>query len=293
MTPGLPKAVVKIVAERNERIADVPINALYIAFFLSIAVSLPVIVVGFYSNLLNLLGITQYELIFGYIIAFLLTIYTVAQSFKLALYKIRFVVIADIIYWSVALIFFVVFRNLTLGLVGVCVGSLLGSLVLIHEVPLGFPRVSIARMRSPAPLTVYLGAESVLGISAQQISILYLNVIAAAYAVGVFGALPVEYFPDCAARNRPFYGTIKSLLLSRLRFAARVGRYLVYFGVPICLAGFLLSYVSDVVFLRIFRVQEIRPLLLVLAAYSGLLFTTESGTNWSLRVRAQRSLAGG
>ncbi len=115
MTPGLPKAVVKIVAERNERIADVPINALYIAFFLSIAVSLPVIVVGFYSNLLNLLGITQYELIFGYIIAFLLTIYTVAQSFKLALYKIRFVVIADIIYWSVALIFFVVFRNLTLG----------------------------------------------------------------------------------------------------------------------------------------------------------------------------------
>jgi len=41
MTLGLPKAVVKIVAERNERIADVPINALYIAFFLSIAVSLP------------------------------------------------------------------------------------------------------------------------------------------------------------------------------------------------------------------------------------------------------------
>jgi hypothetical protein len=33
MTLGLPKAVVKIVAERNERIADVPINALYIAFF--------------------------------------------------------------------------------------------------------------------------------------------------------------------------------------------------------------------------------------------------------------------
>ena len=60
----LPKAVVKIVAERNERIADVPINALYIAFFLSIAVSLPVIVVGFYSNLLNLRGISQYELIF-------------------------------------------------------------------------------------------------------------------------------------------------------------------------------------------------------------------------------------
>ncbi len=64
MTLGLPKAVVKIVAERNERIADVPINALYIAFFLSIAVSLPVIVVGFYSNLLNLRGISQYELIF-------------------------------------------------------------------------------------------------------------------------------------------------------------------------------------------------------------------------------------
>jgi O-antigen/teichoic acid export membrane protein len=67
MTPGLPKAVVKIVAERNERIADVPTN-LYIAFFLLIAASLPVIVVGYSSNLLNLLGITHYELIFSYTI---------------------------------------------------------------------------------------------------------------------------------------------------------------------------------------------------------------------------------
>lgn len=273
MTLGLPKAVVKIVAERNERIADVPINALYIAFFLSIAVSLPVIVVGFYSNLLNLIGITQYELIFGYIIAFLLTVYTVAQSFKLALYKIRFVVIADIIYWSVALIFFVVFRNLTLGLVGICVGSLLGSLVLIHEVPLGFPRVSIARMRSLVPLTVYLGADSVLGVSAQQISILYLNVIATAYAVGVFGA----HYRSSIFLIVPLVTVLSMALYPRFcsldwGLRPRVRKYLAYFGVPICLAGFLLSYVSGVVFLRIFRVQEIRPLLLVLAAYAGLFF---------------------
>ncbi|MFZ0011149.1 MAG: hypothetical protein WAL97_04510 [Halobacteriota archaeon] len=39
-------------------------------------------------------------------------------------------------------------------------------------------------MRSIIPLTVYLGADSVLGVSAQFISILYLNVIATAYAVG-------------------------------------------------------------------------------------------------------------
>lgn len=105
MTLGLPKAVVKIVAERNERIADVPTLAFFLAFFLSIAISVPVIIIGSSNSLLTLLGITQYELVFGYIIAFLLTLYTVAQSFKLALYKIRFVVVADIIYWSVALIF--------------------------------------------------------------------------------------------------------------------------------------------------------------------------------------------
>jgi hypothetical protein len=39
MTPGLPKAVVKIVAERNARIADVPINALYCFFSLDCSIS--------------------------------------------------------------------------------------------------------------------------------------------------------------------------------------------------------------------------------------------------------------
>jgi hypothetical protein len=47
---------VKIVAERNSRIADVPINALYIAFFRSIAVSLPEIVVRPPHKLLSQLG---------------------------------------------------------------------------------------------------------------------------------------------------------------------------------------------------------------------------------------------
>jgi hypothetical protein len=42
---------------------------LYIAFFLLIAAALPVIVVGYSSNLLNLLGITHYELIFSYLVA--------------------------------------------------------------------------------------------------------------------------------------------------------------------------------------------------------------------------------
>ena len=111
MTLGVPKAVVKIVAERNERIADVPTNALFMAFFLSIAMSVPVIVIGYSNSLLTLLSISRYELAFGYIIAFLLTLYTVAQSFKLALYKIRFVVVADIIYWSIALIFLYFFAT--------------------------------------------------------------------------------------------------------------------------------------------------------------------------------------
>jgi O-antigen/teichoic acid export membrane protein len=271
MTLGLPKAVVKIVAERNERIADVPINALYIAFFLSVAVSLPVIVIGLSDNILNLLGITLYELLFGYVIAFLLTIYTVAQSFKLALYKVRFVVIADIIYWSVALIFFVLFRNLTLGLVGICIGSLLGSLVLIQKVPLSLSGVSIDRMKSLIPLTVYLGADSVLGVSAQQISILFLNLIATAYAVGIFGA----HYRSSIFLIVPLVTVLSMALYPRFcslewGFRPRVGRYLAYFGLPIILGGFLLSYVSGVLFLRIFRVQEIRPLLLMLAAYSGL-----------------------
>jgi hypothetical protein len=55
MSLGL-EGVVKIVAERNSRIADVPINALYIAFFRSIAVSLPEIVVRPSHKLLSQLG---------------------------------------------------------------------------------------------------------------------------------------------------------------------------------------------------------------------------------------------
>ena len=130
---------------------------------------------------------------------------------------------------------------MTLGLVGICVGSLLGSLVLIHEVPLGFPRVSIARMRSLIPLTVYLGADSVLGVSAQQISILYLNVIASAYAVGVFGA----HYRSSIFLIVPLVTVLSMVLYPR--FCS-----------------------LDVVFCAFFKIQEIRPLLLVLAAYSGL-----------------------
>ena len=271
MTLGLPKAVVKIVAERNERIADVPTLAFFLAFFLSIAISVPVIIIGSSNSLLTLLGITQYELVFGYIIAFLLTLYTVAQSFKLALYKIRFVVVADIIYWSVALIFFVLFRNLSLGLVGLCIGSLLGSLVLILRVPLGFARFSIPGIKSLIPLSVYLGADSVLGISAQQISILYLNVIATAFAVGVFGA----HYRSSIFLIVPLVTVLSMALYPRFcsidwRLRPGVGRYLAYLGIPICVVAFLLSYVSGVFFLQIFRVVLIPPLLLILAIYSGL-----------------------
>jgi O-antigen/teichoic acid export membrane protein len=271
MTLGLPKAVVKIVAERNERIADVPTNAFFMAFFLSIAMSVPVIVISYSNSLLTLLGITQYELVFGYIIAFLLTLYTVAQSFKLALYKIRFVVIADIIYWSVALIFFVLFRSLSLGLIGICIGSLLGSLVLIQRVPLGLGRFSIRGIKSLVPLSVYLGADSVLGISAQQISILYLNVIATVYAVGVFGA----HYRSSIFLIVPLVTVLSMALYPRFcsvdrKLRPSVGRYLAYLGIPICFAAFLLSYVSGVFFLQIFRVPLILPLLLVLAVYSGL-----------------------
>ena len=271
MTLGLPKAVVKIVAERNERIADVPTNALFMAFFLSIVMFVPVIVIGSSNSLLTLLGITQYELVFGYIIAFLLTLYTVAQSFKLALYKIRFVVVADIIYWSVALIFFVLFRNLSLGLVGICFGSLLGSLVLLLRVPLDFARFSFPSVKSLIPLSVYLGADSVLGVSAQQVSFLYLNVIATASAVGVFGA----HYRSSVFLIVPLVTVLSMALYPRFcsidwRLRPRVGRYLTYLGIPIILAGFLLSYISGVFFLRIFRVPLILPLLLVLAIYSGL-----------------------
>jgi O-antigen/teichoic acid export membrane protein len=271
MTLGLPKAVVKLVAERSERIADVPTNALFMAFFLSIAVSVPVIVIGYSNSLLTLLGISQYELAFGYIVAVLLTLYTVAQSFKLALYKIRFVVVADIVYWSVALIFFVIFRNLSLGLVGLCIGSLLGSLVLIQRVPLGFARFSIPSVRSLIPLSVYLGADSVLGISAQQISFLYLNIIATAYAVGIFGA----HYRSSIFLIVPLVTVLSMALYPRFcsidpSLRPSVGRYLAYGGIPICIAAFVLSFISGWFFLQIFRVPLIPPLLLILAIYSGL-----------------------
>lgn len=271
MTLGVPKAVVKIVAERNERIADVPTNALFFTFFLSIAMSVPVIVIGYSSRLLTMLSITQYELVFGYLIAFLLTLYTVAQAFKLALYEIRFVVVADIVYWSVALIFFVSFRNLSLGLVGLCIGSLIGSLFLIQKVPFGLARLSMHGVRELAPLSIYLGADSVLGLSAQQISILYLNVIATAYAVGVFGA----HYRSSIFLIVPLVTVLSMALFPRFcsvdrELRPRVGRYLAYFGVLICLAAFLLSYLSGIFFLQIFKVALILPLLLVLAAYAGL-----------------------
>jgi O-antigen/teichoic acid export membrane protein len=271
MMLGLPKAVVKLVAERKERIADVPTNALFMAFFLAVVMSVPVIILGYSDSALALLGISRYELAFGYVIAFLLTLYTVAQSFKLALYEIRFVVIADVTYWSVALIFFVIFRDLSLGLIGICVGALLGSLILIYRVPVSFARFSIPSVKSLIPLSIYLGADSVLGISAQQISFLYLNVIATAYAVGVFGA----HYRSSIFLIVPLVTVLSMALYPRFcsidqRLRPTVGKYLAYGGIPICVAAFVLSYVSGVFFLQIFRVPVIFPLLLVLAIYSGL-----------------------
>jgi O-antigen/teichoic acid export membrane protein len=271
MMLGLPKAVVKLVAERNERIDDVPTNALFMAFLLAVLISVPVIILGYSNSALALLGISRYELAFGYIIAILLTLYTVAQSFKLALYKIRFVVIADVTYWSVALIFFVIFRDLSLGLIGICMGALLGSLILIYRVPVSFARFSIPSVKSLIPLSIYLGADSVLGISAQQISFLYLNVIATAYAVGVFGA----HYRSSIFLIVPLVTVLSMALYPRFcsidqRLRPSIGKYLAYGGIPICVAAFVLSYVSGVFFLNIFRVPVIFPLLLVLAIYSGL-----------------------
>jgi O-antigen/teichoic acid export membrane protein len=272
MMLGLPKAIVKLVAERNERIADVPTNAFLMAFFLAVVTSVPVIIIGSSDSSLALLGITRFELVFGYAVAFFLTLYTVAQSFKLALYEIRFVVIADILYWSVALIFFVIFRDLRLGVIGICVGAVLGSLVLLHRVPVGFARFSIPSIKSLLPLSIYLGADSVLGISAQQISFLYLNIIAAAYAVGVFGA----YYRSSIFLIVPLVTVLSMALYPRFcsidqSLRPRVGRYLAYGGIPICIAAFVLSFISGMVFLRFFGLQlEFPFLLLVLAIYSGL-----------------------
>jgi O-antigen/teichoic acid export membrane protein len=271
MMLGLPKAVVKLVAERNERIADVPINALLMAFFLTVVISVPVIIIGHSESSFALLGITRYELVFGYIIAVLLTLYTVAQSFKLALYKIRFVVVADVLYWSIALIFFVIFRNLSLGLIGICVGALLGSIILIYQVPVSFARFSTPSIKSLLPLSIYLGADSVLGISAQQISFLYLNIIATAYAVGVFGA----HYRSSIFLIVPLVTVLTMALYPRFcsidhNLRPTVGRYLAYGGIPIFIAAFVLSLASGWFFLQIFRVPLILPLLLVLATYSGL-----------------------
>ena len=271
MMLGIPKAVVKLVAERNERIVDVPTNAFLMAFFLAVVTSVPVIIIGYSDSSLALLGITRYELVFGYIIAVLLTLYAVTQSFKLALYKIRFVVVADVLYWSVALIFFVIFRDLSLGLIGICVGSLLGSLILIYRVPVSFARISIPGIKSLIPLSMYLGADSVLGISAQQISFLYLNIIATAYAVGVFGA----HYRSSVFLIVPLVTVLSMALYPRFcsidqSLRPRVGRYLAYGGIPIFIAAFVLSFISGWFFLQIFRVSLILPLLLVLAIYSGL-----------------------
>src|SRR5450756_3031952 len=143
------------------------------AFFLAVVISVPVIIIGYSESSLALLGITRYELVFGYIIAVLLTLYTVAQSFKLALYKIRFVVVADVLYWSIALIFFVIYRDLSLGLIGICVGALLGSLILIYRVPVSFARFSIPSIKSLLPLSVYLGADSAVSYTHLTLPTIY------------------------------------------------------------------------------------------------------------------------
>jgi len=49
-----------------------------------------------------------------------------------------------------------------------------------------------------------------------------------------------------------------------------VGRYLAYGGIPIFTAAFVVSLISGWIFLKIFRVALILPLLLVLATYAGL-----------------------
>ncbi len=273
MALGVPKAVIKIVAAKNERIADIPVNAFFIAFFLSVVISVPVIIVGSSDSLLSLLGITLYQLLFGYVIAFLLTVYTVAQSFKLALYNMRYVVIADILYWTVALVFFVLFRNLTLGLTGICIGSIVGFIVLMRRVPLTLSRFSLSTVTALLPLSVYLGADTVIGLSAQQISILYLNVIASTYLVGIYGA----HARSSIFLIVPLVTVVTMALYPRFcsidkTSRPQVGKYLALLGLPIVASVLLLSYISGIIFLRIFQVQLIPSLLALLAVYSGLFF---------------------
>gem|GEM_PF-6346074 len=67
--------------------------------------------------------------------AFLLTIYVVAQSFKLPLYKVR-LSFSQTSLTGVALRFLVCFAT-TRGLVGICAGCLLDSLILMKKCPWG------------------------------------------------------------------------------------------------------------------------------------------------------------
>jgi O-antigen/teichoic acid export membrane protein len=156
-------------------------------------------------------------------------------------------------------------------LIGICVGALLGSLILIYLVPISFARFSIPNIKSLIPLSIYLGADSVLGISAQQISFLYLNIIATAYAVGIFGA----HYRSSIFLIVPLVTVLSMALYPRFcsidqSLRPTVGRYLTYGGIPIFIAAFVLSFISGWFFLQIFKVSLILPLLLVLAIYSGL-----------------------
>ncbi|MGZ4916726.1 MAG: hypothetical protein ACXV45_08750, partial [Halobacteriota archaeon] len=110
-------------------------------------------------------------------------------------------------------------------------------------------------------------------LSAQQISILYLNVIASAYLVGVFGAharssifLIVPLVTVVTMALYPRFCSIDKV--SR----PRVGRYLTFLGLPIIVSVLLLSYASGILFLYVFKVQVIQSLLFLLAVYSALFF---------------------
>ncbi|MGB8311727.1 MAG: oligosaccharide flippase family protein [Halobacteriota archaeon] len=270
MTLGLPKAVIKLISEKKTLISEIPINALYMAFFTALLVSIPVIVIGSSDNVLHLLGITKVELLFGYLIGVLLTIYAVAQSFRLALYEMKYVVIADITYWAIALAFFVLFHNLMIGLAGICIGSVTASIILMNKIPLIKSNLSLNSIRSLTPLTAYLSADSVLGISAQQISILYLNIIASFSIVGIFGAHSRSSIfvisPLATIVGMAVYPTFCSI---DRRSQMRVGRYLLYLGPPIIFVVIGISYLAGLIFLHVFRVQVIASLLLLLSIFSS------------------------
>lgn len=271
MSLGLPKAAIKFISENKTLISEVPINALFMAFFTALIVSIPVIIISSSNNVLNFLGITKGELLFGYLIGFLLTIYAVVQSFRLALYEMKYIVIADITYWAIALAFFVLFHNLTIGLVGICTGSITASVILINKIPLIRSNLSLKRIKSLTPLTVYLSADSVLGLSTQQISILYLNIIASFSVVGIFGATYRSSIfvisPIATIVGMAIFPTFCSI---DRRSQRNIGRYLFYLGLPIIFAVMGLSYLTGLIFLRIFRVQVIQSLLLLLSIFSSI-----------------------